>query len=118
MGCVIPSTLCVRGAEHAVMKSYTLRGEENKEDKFIAYMLPTDTPERGAGAASTSRCLAAPHADQTFLPLPMFLSSDARTRTVHVRSPATACLRAGALLPAAAWAGCMPSVTSVAWQCE
>ena len=50
------------------MKSYTLRGEQNKEDKFIAYMLPTDTPEHGAGAASTSKCAAKSHADRIFPP--------------------------------------------------
>ena len=43
------------GAEHAVVKSYTLKGEQNgKEDKFVAYMLPVHTPPEAA-EASTSR---------------------------------------------------------------
>ena len=44
-------------AEHAVVKSYTLKGEQNgKEDRFVAYMLPAHTPpDRDAGAPSTSR---------------------------------------------------------------
>ena len=40
-----------------MVKSYTLKGEQNgKEDRFVAYMLPAQTPpDRDAGTVSTSR---------------------------------------------------------------